>query len=158
MLVSMSNGMSIVLSAAVWPAWGFFTGWWYRRKSLTALGEDRWRLRVRRFEAEGSWYDKHLRIRRWKDRLPETGGWFGVSKRQLLGYSPAELEHFALECRRGELTHWAIFFATPVFAVWNSGLALLLVTFVGLGASLPFIAVLRYNRLRVSRILDRDYK
>jgi len=156
MLVSMSNGMSIVLSAALWPAWGFFTGWWYRRKSLSTLKRDRWRLRERRFEACGVWYDERLRIRRWKDRLPETGGWFGVSKRQLLGYSPDELEHFALECRRGELTHWAIQFATPAFAVWNSGLALLLVTFVGFGASVPFIAVLRYNRLRVARILDRQ--
>lgn len=155
MVVSMSNVQSILLSAAIWPAWGFFSGWWYRRKSPHVVYRERWHLRVRSFEAGGSWYDERLRIRRWKDRLPETGGWFSISKRHLPGLTSDELERFALECRRGELTHWSLLFATPAFAVWNSDWALVLMFVVGLGASVPFIAVLRYNRLRIERILVR---
>jgi glycosyl-4,4'-diaponeurosporenoate acyltransferase len=155
MVVSMSNTMSILISAVVWPAWGFLTGWWYRRKSSSVISRDRWHLRPRHFESDGQWYDSRLRIRSWKDHLPETGGWFGLSKRQLPGMSTDELERFALECRRGEMTHWAVLFATPAFAVWNSGWALLLVTITGVMASVPFIAVLRFNRLRIERIIDR---
>ena len=155
MVVSMSNAMSILISAVVWPAWGFLTGWWYRHKSSSVISRDRWHLRTRAFESDGQWYDSRLRIRTWKDHLPETGGWFGLSERQLPGMSSDELERFALECRRGEMTHWAVLFATPAFAVWNSGLALVLVGVTGLVASVPFIAVLRYNRLRIERIIDR---
>jgi glycosyl-4,4'-diaponeurosporenoate acyltransferase len=154
-VVSMSNTMSILISAVVWPVWGFLTGWWYRRKSSSVISRDRWHLRPRHFESGGQWYDSRLRIRSWKDHLPETGGWFGLSKRQLPGMATDELERFALECRRGEMTHWAVLFATPAFAVWNSGWALLLVTVTGVAASVPFIAVLRFNRLRIERIIDR---
>jgi glycosyl-4,4'-diaponeurosporenoate acyltransferase len=155
MVVSMSNTMSILISAVVWPAWGFLTGWWYRRKSSSVISRERWHLWLRDFESDGHWYDSRLRIRAWKDHLPETGGWFGLSKRQLPGMLTDDLERFALECRRGEMTHWAVLFATPAFAVWNSGWALLLVTGTGVAASIPFIAVLRFNRLRIERIIDR---
>jgi glycosyl-4,4'-diaponeurosporenoate acyltransferase len=155
-VVSMSNSMSILLSMLVWPAWGLLSGWWYRRKSASTILRDRWHLRPRAFESQGSWYDSRLRIRAWKDHLPETGGWFGMSKRQLPGMATLDLERFALECRRGEMVHWAALFVTPAFAVWNSGVALVLVSVTGLAASVPFIAVLRYNRLRIERILERQ--
>jgi len=154
-VISMSNLWSVFISMFIWPAWGLVSGWWYRRKTVSQLRtENRW-SRLRDFEAGGDFYDERLRIRRWKDRLPETGGWFGVSKRQLPGWSTDDLEHFALECHRGELTHWAILFATPAFAVWSSGWALVAVIAVGLAASVPFIAICRYNRLRVLAILER---
>lgn len=155
MVVSMSNSTSIVISAVVWSVWGLATGWWYRRKPSAVINRDRWHMRTRAFESDGRWYDDRLRIRAWKDYLPETGGWFGLSKRQLPGMTLDDLEVFALECRRGEMVHWAALFATPAFAVWNSGWALLLVTITGLLASVPFIAVLRFNRLRIERIIDR---
>ena len=39
-----------------------------------------------RFEQDGRLYERRLRIKRWKDRLPEAGALFagGVSKRRLL--------------------------------------------------------------------------
>ena len=157
MVISMSNLWSVFISVFIFPAWGFFTGWWYRRKSLVDLRtEHRW-SRLRSFETGGDFYDDRLRIRRWKDRVPETGGWFGVSKRQLPGWSTDDLERFALECHRGELTHWAILFAIPFFAIWSSGWALALVIGVGLAASVPFIAICRYNRLRVLAIVERRH-
>jgi glycosyl-4,4'-diaponeurosporenoate acyltransferase len=155
MVISMSNVWSVFLSAFLWPAWGFFTGWWYRRKSLGDLRYENVLSRLRGFESNGDFYDERLHIRRWKDHLPETGGWFGISKRQLPGLCTDDLERFALECHRGELTHWAVLMATPFFAIWCSGWALVLVILVGLAASIPFIAILRYNRLRVLAILAR---
>lgn len=158
MLISFTSSYSVALlfNALAWTLWGFGSGWYYRRRPEHALASVGRTLRIRDFEADGIWYEQKLKIKVWKDHLPETGAWFGAfSKRQLPGHDRHSLEWFAHECRRGELTHWAILSATPLFALWNSGWLLTLAVIVGLGASLPFIAVLRYNRARIEAILSR---
>lgn len=158
MLISFTSSSSAALlfNAVAWTLWGFGSGWYYRRRPEHTLASPGGMLRIREFEAEGLWYEQRLRIKAWKDHLPETGAWFGAfSKRQLPGHDVHSLQWFAQECRRGELTHWAILAATPLFVLWNSGWLLTLAVIVGLGASLPFIAVLRYNRARIEAILAR---
>lgn len=158
MLISFSFSSSAVflLNAIAWTLWGLGSGWWFRRRPEVDLAQQLGILRIRDFETSGLWYERQLRIKTWKDHLPETGAWFGAfSKRQLPGHDRESLQWFANECRRGELTHWSILAATPLFALWNSGLLLGMAVFAGLVASLPFIAVLRYNRVRIDAILER---
>lgn len=153
---SFSSSAAFVLNAFAWTLWGFGSGWWYRRRPEIDLAQQLGILRIREFEASGLWYERQLRIKTWKDHLPETGAWFGAfSKRQLPGHDRLSLQWFANECRRGELTHWSILAATPLFALWNSGWLLGMAVLAGLAASLPFIAVLRYNRARIEAILER---
>jgi glycosyl-4,4'-diaponeurosporenoate acyltransferase len=154
-LLSLPNQYVFLLNALVWPSWGFFSGWWYRQKSYDDLFAYSGTREIRTFEQDGSWYERRLRIKRWKDRLPETGSWFGpISKRHLPGSHTDQLRVFAYECHRGELTHWAILSFSPVPALWTTGWLLVLSCVIGLCASLPFVAVLRYNRCRIERILD----
>jgi glycosyl-4,4'-diaponeurosporenoate acyltransferase len=155
MFLVLPTPLAFLLSLVAWPSWGFFTGWWYRRKSHEQLlGHHRTRP-IRAFEEGGLWYENRLGIKRWKDRLPETGGWFGpMSKRHLNGRTIDELRVFAFECHRGELTHWAILSFSPITALWHTGWLLGLSCAVGAAASLPFVAVLRYNRCRVERIIE----
>ena len=90
-------------------------------------------------------------------RLPELGSTFGgESKSQLPGRTPAELDAYLVEVRRAEWVHW-ISVASPLllFAFNPWWLALAFVVVVTLG-NLPFILVLRHNRVRLKRILDRD--
>jgi hypothetical protein len=90
-------------------------------------------------------------------RLPELGSTFGgESKSQLPGRTPAELDAYLVEVRRAEWVHW-ISVASPLllFAFNPWWLALAFVVAVTLG-NLPFILVLRHNRVRLKRILDRD--
>jgi glycosyl-4,4'-diaponeurosporenoate acyltransferase len=156
MLVELSTFPAFLLTAVSWPSWGLFVGWWYRQKSSAQLhGHHKTRL-LRAFEQGGNWYENRLWIKKWKDVLPETGGWKGsLSKRHLQGNSRDELKTFAMECHRGELTHWAILAFSPVTLVWAKGWLFALSCVVGLASSLPFIAVLRYNRCRIGRILKK---
>lgn len=107
-------------------------------------------------------YESALRIRSWKDKLPEAGGLFGIgfSKKSLRSREPAYIDKFVLETRRGERAHLASMLPAPVFFLWNeapAGLAILLYAAV---ANLPFVAVQRYNRARLLRarqfILNRE--
>jgi len=155
MVVSLPTSTVVALDAVAWISWGLITGWWYRRPTRIVPRADGPLLRLRAFET-AAWYERSLRIKSWKDRLPETGSRFGedMSKRRLPGRDRDSLERFAAECRRGERTHWALMGATPAFAVWNSPGLILVMGGCGLVVGGPFIAVLRYNRVRIVAILD----
>ena len=65
------------------------------------------------------------------------------------------LQRFAIETRRAELGHWLAAAASPFFVLWNPPLAAALMLVYGFGVNLPFIAIQRYNRMRVERVLHR---
>jgi hypothetical protein len=102
------------------------------------------------------------RYRRWgvaalARRLPELGALFGgSSKSQLPGTSPGELTAYLREVRRAEWVHWwSIAWSFVLFLFNPIGLAVAFVAAVTLG-NLPFILILRNNRFRLQRILDRS--
>jgi glycosyl-4,4'-diaponeurosporenoate acyltransferase len=140
-------------------AWAFFhsaTGYAVHRIPVRRLRRDNWLLRPRPFEAEGALYER-IRIRRWKDALPEAGALFagGMSKRRLPALDVQGLERFAVETRRAELGHWSAMACGPLFVLWNPpGVAALMIAY-GVLVNVPFIAIQRYNRQRVDRALAR---
>ena len=109
-------------------------------------------MAARPVERGGRLYER-LRIRRWKDRLPEAGALFagGVSKRRLA----ADLERFAAETRRAEYGHWLAMACAPVFALWNPLMGVVLMATYSVVVNAPFIAIQRYNRQRAQRVLTR---
>jgi glycosyl-4,4'-diaponeurosporenoate acyltransferase len=136
---------------AAFGTWAMACGWWHRRVPAEQLRADGFLLRLRTFEARGRWYEERLRIKRWKDRLPETGHrGGGMSKKALPGRSAHALRRFEAECIRGERTHWSIAAGGPFFAIWNTTDWALCMTFLGAVGNAPFIAILRYNRARIS--------
>jgi glycosyl-4,4'-diaponeurosporenoate acyltransferase len=122
------------------------------------FAQDNLVTRARRFEAHGAFYQRYLRIRCWKDRLPEAGAFFtgGFSKRRLIGRSEEHLNRFVAETRRAELVHWTNLCAGPVFFIWCGPLIGSLMVLFGVGAHLPFIAVQRFNRERLRQVLARS--
>lgn len=143
-------------------AWGLVhaaTGYLAHRLPLRRLERDGWLTRLRPWEADGRFYTRTLRIKRWKDRVPEAGALFagGVSKAHLPtdGEAGGGLERFVAETRRAELAHWWAAAASPLFALWNPWYALPLLVGYGVGVNLPFVAIQRYNRLRATRVLAR---
>jgi glycosyl-4,4'-diaponeurosporenoate acyltransferase len=102
-------------------------------------------------------YERALRIKAWKDALPEAGSLFrgGFSKRRLHRHDRASLEQFRVETRRAEWTHWAILALSPVFFVWNPWWLALAMLGYGVVANIPCLLVQRYNRARLARTLDR---
>lgn len=110
------------------------------------------------YDAEMTFYSRVLRIRRWKNALPDGASWVGgaFSKRRLESRDRAYVERFILETRRGEAAHWMMIAFTPVFFLWNPLWACAVMVVYALASNLPCILVQRYNRSVLSRHLDRS--
>jgi glycosyl-4,4'-diaponeurosporenoate acyltransferase len=156
-LVQLSVGRAILVSCLAWVFIGLVTGFFVHRLPLSRLSGDGWLTRPRAFEQGGRFYERHLRIRIWKDKLPEKGDLFrgGFSKRRIRERSDGFLERFAAETRRAELVHWMNAAAGPLFLLWcPPRLGLSMIVF-GVVAHLPFVVIQRYNRARIVRTLAR---
>ncbi|MFN7149105.1 MAG: glycosyl-4,4'-diaponeurosporenoate acyltransferase [Microthrixaceae bacterium] len=157
MLIPLPDLAAVAVSCVAWVLIGLVTGWFLHRRSIASLEHDGWLTRPRRFEQDGRWYQRNLRIRRWKDRLPEKGDLFpdGFSKRHLIDRSTPHLERFVAETRRAELVHWSNMAAGPLFLIWCSPLLGACMIAFGVIAHLPFIVIQRYNRARLLVVLRR---
>jgi hypothetical protein len=132
-----------VLTGALAPRWP--SRW---------LARDRVPLTLRPWETTATY--RRLGVPGLARRLPELGSAFGGrSKSSLPGTSPADLGSYLVEVRRAEWVHWiSIGTVLPLFLFNPWWLALAF----GLGAAggnAPFIVVLRHNRLRILRIIDK---
>jgi glycosyl-4,4'-diaponeurosporenoate acyltransferase len=147
----------VVADVAGWGAWSAAVGWWAASRPASRFAADSRLTRLRPFEAGGAWYERHLAIRRWKDRTPEAGDLFpgGLSKRSLPGRGRDGLERFAAETRRAEVVHWLVPLAAVPMAAWNPWpLELAMVAYAVL-ANVPCLLIQRYNRARIEAILSR---
>lgn len=158
-LVDLPLWLRAVLNVAAWAAWSVLIGWIGHRRPAADFTRDRWWSRLRAFETGGRWYERRLRIKTWKDRLPEAGALFagGRSKRALPAGEGrrAALEHLVVETRRAEWVHLVIPALVPVFWVWNDPWVLLVMVAYAVAANGPCLVVQRYNRARATRALSR---
>jgi glycosyl-4,4'-diaponeurosporenoate acyltransferase len=111
--------------------------------------------------ALGRWetaaFYRRLRIPRLARRLPELGATFGgESKSQLPGGTREHLIVYRREVRRAEWVHWASVIGTFILFAFNPWWLALVFVIVVTAGNLPFILVLRNNRIRISRIIDKD--
>ncbi|ANY69994.1 hypothetical protein BBD42_28445 [Paenibacillus sp. BIHB 4019] len=103
---------------------------------------------------EERFYEQVLFIRSWKDSVPDGSFLFrrGFQKKRLAKRGQAYYQEYMVETLRGEWTHWLSIVPAPLFFIWNEPLYGYLMVGYALAANLPFIAILRYNRLRLRRI------
>jgi len=155
LLVALSFWGTLLANVTAWAIIHTTSGYLVHRLPLERLQRDGWLLRPHAVEGGGRIYTKVLRIRRWKDHLPEAGALFsgGVSKRHLTGDLGGGLERFICETRRAERGHWLALATCPLFALWNPPSGLVLMVAYGVAVNAPFIAVQRYNRQRAQRAL-----
>lgn len=145
-----------LIDAGVWASWSILVGYRATRIPWTRLVQDSWLTRPRAWERDGRIYER-LGILRWKDRIPEAGSVFGrgASKRALPGRSDDHLWRFAAETRRAEIVHWQIMAITPLFLLFNPPVLIVAMVVYAVVANIPCIAIQRYNRIRITRILER---
>lgn len=114
-----------------------------------------WGYRV--FKNERRFYE-FLGIKKWKDKVPELGGFFKhFSKAHFEKNTPEYVYHFIMETIRGEMAHtWAVvfgvlvFFALPTF-VLNFAFPLFLINAI---INLPPAMIQRYNRPKLCKIYE----
>lgn len=156
-VVHLADAPTVVVDIVAWGLIHAGSGYLVHRLPVAWLSVDRWLFAERRFERGGGLYTKGMRINRWKDRVPEAGALFagGVSKRTVTRGGDGGLERFVVETRRAELGHWLAAAPGPLFALWNPPAVVPVMIAYGLVVNLPFVAIQRYNRIRVSRVLRR---
>ena len=157
MLIHLTDGWAIVVGSAMWAVLSFTIGYSMHRRSLDRFAHDNAITRLRPFEADGRFYERVTRVRRWKRHLPEGGDFYegGFNKSHLRGRDDAHLNRFVAETRRAEMTHWAVMSCGPLFWVWSTfWLGWMMVAF-GVVANIPCIIAQRYNRARLLRVLAR---
>ena len=88
--------------------------------------------------------------------LPEFGSTFGgQSKASIPGRDALSLQRYLIEVRRAEWVHllsMITFIPLVLFNPWWLTLVFAIITIAG---NTPFLLILRYNRLRLTRLLDR---
>ena len=135
-------GLSILIGASA-PRWP--ERWLQRDRGPLRLGP----------------FDDVRVYRRWHvpslaRRLPEAGSAFGGdSKKSLPGVGGGDLVRYLTEVRRGEWVHWLSMLTVMPLALFNPAWLWLAFVCIVVAVNGVFIAVLRYNRVRLTAILLR---
>lgn len=118
--------------------------------------------KIRKWEIANSFYTRKLKIKKWKDKLPSYTAKNGFSKKQLKSISeidPRYIKDFITETCRGEWDH-LMCCAYILIAFWINPLPYaVLFSSIVVFCNLPFVAIQRYNRLRLLRLYKkRDFE
>lgn len=142
----------LVIHLTVWVCSGALIGWFFARQPWQRLANPGPLTSLRPWENR-HFYERVLRVRAWKDRLPEAGTWFGgISKRRLPDSGEGGLARFAAESLRAERVHDCYVVVLLCTLAWTRGwLAIVTLTFA-VAINVPCIVVARYNRIRLAHL------
>lgn len=116
-LVTVPDVVAVLLSSSTFAVTSVAVGWGATRLPADRLGDGPV-TRARTWEDGGRVWQRWLRVRRWKDRVPEAGALFGgLSKRRVPSRRTADLVRFRAETVRAERVHWVLLAVVPVHAV-----------------------------------------
>jgi len=154
-MFDLPDGSIAGLCAGGWAAWSFLIGFTGYRLPLKLLETDTCLTRPRPWGEDRHGYDRILRIKCWKDRLPEAGAFFqgGFCKSSVSGGDEAVMSRFLAETRRAEYVHIVVWLFWLVTLLWTPGWGVLVNLAVGTVLNLPCLWVQRYNRLRLKHLL-----
>lgn len=153
MLVEFSIFWTVVLNIAAWLVIQVGLAWLFLQIPFHRFKSSDWR--ENRYNK--TFYVQFLRIKAWKDLLPDGGPLFegGFAKATLNSKDSDYLRRFIAETRRGEMCHWVAVSCVCVFLLWNPWWGVLINLGYALLANLPCILAQRYNRLRMNAMLAR---
>lgn len=107
------------------------------------------------FLKKEKFYEKILKIKKWKDKIPQFVIKNGFSKKKIQNFNLEYLKKFIAETYRAEIDHLVCCFSIPVLFLINNlkniKLSYIISGLIILG-NLPCILIQRYNRFRIRRI------
>ena len=107
--------------------------------------------KARKFENNGKFYVKYLKIKKWKDKLPQYVAKNGFSKRNInlnQVYNKEYFERFLLETCRAEWNHFMCCMYFVISFLINKFPFSIIFSIIPLVANLPILIIQRYNRIR----------
>lgn len=157
MLIEFSLLTTTLLNIGAWTAIQLGLALIFLRQPIAHFNPEHSLARERAWERGGKTYERWLGIKRWKDHLPDAAGWWGggFRKAHLQANSRDYFDRFRRETWRGEVVHWLALLAVPLFAIWNPWWGVLVNAAAAIGLNIPCLLALRYNRIRLRRLLAR---
>lgn len=104
------------------------------------------------WENDGHFYQKRLKIKLWKDYLPQYISKNGFSKNNLDSLSIDYIDKFILETCRGEWAHKKCMLISVLLFFFNRFCIGVFFGSIVLFINLPYVCIQRYNRIRFLRI------
>lgn len=149
--------ISILLCFVIWPVFQVSAALLCKRLPDRFLNPDSLFFRAHRWEQAGQFYERFLRVKKWKGLLPDGGAAFkdGYRKKHLSDLSEKNLERFLVESCRAELTH---LIAIPPFIIFGfvvPPFVIPIMLLYALTVNAPCVAAQRYNRPRVAALLEK---
>ncbi|MFC3800819.1 glycosyl-4,4'-diaponeurosporenoate acyltransferase [Cohnella sp. GCM10012308] len=111
-------------------------------------------FRLWSWEKSGKRWQQLFFVKRWKGLIIDGTAILrkGYAKKSLHGTRISDLNVFAAETKRAELTHWLSMAPAPLFFLWNPvWVGWIMILYAG-AFNLPIIMVQRYNRGRIDAI------
>ena len=115
--------------------------------------------REKKWEKSGKLYVNVLKIKKWKDFLPQYIGKNGFSKKHLKDLkdvSKSYIEQFIFETCRAEWNHFMCCLFSVVSLFVNTFLNGVIFSVFPILINFPFIIIQRYNRIRLKKLLKRS--
>lgn len=121
---------------------------------------DRWLYRLRKWERNGRVYQDWLKIRSWKDKVPELSDFlpFIYPKKEMPAFDESTFALYLRESCKAEFAHWCIILSTGLFFLWSSVTITTAMFLIASVLNLPFIIIQRYNRPRIILLMKRKLK
>lgn len=114
---------------------------------------------TKKWEQDGRFYTRVLKIKKWKDKLPQYVSKNGFSKRSLnfKGMDKDYLDRFILETCRAEWNHLmcCMYWVVSVFV--NSSFYAFVFSVIPIILNAPFLVIQRFNRIRLLKYLEHKY-
>ncbi len=109
----------------------------------------------KKWEKGGNFYVKKLKIKKWKDYLPQYVAKGGFSKRHFDSISSRSKKYitaFIAETCRAEWNHLMCCMYWVISFLVNSFYYAIIFSIIPIIVNIPFIAIQRYNRIRLEKI------
>lgn len=154
--VRLPDAFQVLVSSIAWLVVSLVVGFVATRWPDTRLARPGPLTRLRHWEDGGAWWQRHLHVRRWKDRLPQAGGFMpgGRSMRHLGVRTTEGLVRFRGETVRAERVHWLIWSSLILHLIWCRPAVFAGMALFSIALNAPFIVIQRYNRGRLESLIS----
>jgi glycosyl-4,4'-diaponeurosporenoate acyltransferase len=145
----------LIIDILVWLVINLSVAGIISRLQSESFNPKTWLYKERNWEKKSRFYERSLKIKRWKGWLPDGAevSRKAFKKKHLQAADSAYIRLFILETCRAEILHWIIFVFGFIFFIWNPWYVSIIMIFYAAVTNLPCILTQRYNRIRLKRLL-----
>ena len=155
-IIFLPDWLMILSYIVLWPLIQVFIAMLGNKIGDERFNPNSFWLKTRKWEKDGLFYRKYLKVHKWKQRLPDGARTHesGFKKKRLSNNDPQYLKAFIAETGRAEIFHWLQIAPFWVFGLWSPPIIIWVMLAYALIVNLPCIIAQRYNRPRLVKVYN----